>query len=529
MKKYISYLFLTFSIVLFFSACASSQNQIIKAKPQVIYNTYKKIDDRPKEVQPLYLDYFLDEDRNKVLNLMKIGLYSYQEGYYDESKKAFDIVLKNIESLNVNSDMTEKAKSLWHGESQKLFVGEPYERAMAYYYRGLLYLKDNDYENARASFRGGILQDSRSENEEYQADFKSLLLLDALSSKLNGEIDLFESSINEYDSISHSVFVDFDNDSTIEKSACRKNGGTPSWDFKNDVAACKLVNGTFVSYEETNTILEPKEDDNITITKVSLDELKKHNFFLFIDTGTPPQKLTGGNKNSELYFSPTFDLTAPKIQIDNNISKAYLQDELYFQASTRGGRQIDKIIEGKVQFKDNLASTGEALQKGGAVALHASAIAAMSSNNDNVRAAAGAVALVAFTAMAIGAVAETVSDAVVTAADSRYWDTLPGGIYLYSTKLPIGKHTIKVINNDTIKVIDVDIKNNDIVVKHIFPNIIKPLGIYSKDDIDMVLENEQSYMNQYYQSLKVDKHSEDSYLKNFFNKLNKELLQKDTK
>jgi hypothetical protein len=31
-----------------------------------------------------------------------------------------------------------------------VFIGEPYERAMAYYYRGLLYWRDGEIDNARA-------------------------------------------------------------------------------------------------------------------------------------------------------------------------------------------------------------------------------------------------------------------------------------------------------------------------------------------------------------------------------------------
>ena len=38
----------------------------------------------------------------------------------------------------------KKARSLFHEESKKGFIGEPYERVMAYYYRGLLYWRDGE-------------------------------------------------------------------------------------------------------------------------------------------------------------------------------------------------------------------------------------------------------------------------------------------------------------------------------------------------------------------------------------------------
>ena len=38
--------------------------------------------------------------------------------------------------------------SLFHPESSKVFIGEPYERAMAYYYRAILYWRDGQPDNA---------------------------------------------------------------------------------------------------------------------------------------------------------------------------------------------------------------------------------------------------------------------------------------------------------------------------------------------------------------------------------------------
>ena len=48
---------------------------------------------------------------------------------------------------------------------------------MAYYYRGVLYLRDGDYENARASFKGGMLQDGFAEEEQNRSDFALLSFL----------------------------------------------------------------------------------------------------------------------------------------------------------------------------------------------------------------------------------------------------------------------------------------------------------------------------------------------------------------
>ncbi len=57
----------------------------------------------------------------------------------------------------------KKARSYFHEEKEKTFIGEPYERVMAYYYRGILYWMDGELDNARACFRSGELEDSSSE------------------------------------------------------------------------------------------------------------------------------------------------------------------------------------------------------------------------------------------------------------------------------------------------------------------------------------------------------------------------------
>ena len=53
-----------------------------------------------------------------------------------------------------------RARGLFAAERTKPFIGEPYERVMAYYYRGILYWRDGQPDNARACFRSGQVIDS---------------------------------------------------------------------------------------------------------------------------------------------------------------------------------------------------------------------------------------------------------------------------------------------------------------------------------------------------------------------------------
>ena len=79
----------------------------------------------------------------------------------------------------------------------KHFKGEPYERAMSYYYRGLLYMLEEDYENARACFKAGIIQDAFAEENQNRCDFALLLFLEAFCSLKLGDQELAKAALEE--------------------------------------------------------------------------------------------------------------------------------------------------------------------------------------------------------------------------------------------------------------------------------------------------------------------------------------------
>jgi tetratricopeptide (TPR) repeat protein len=55
----------------------------------------------------------------------------------------------------------------------RVYKGEPYERALAYTYLGLIYYRRSDWENARAAFNLALLADrsSKGDEERYRDDF----------------------------------------------------------------------------------------------------------------------------------------------------------------------------------------------------------------------------------------------------------------------------------------------------------------------------------------------------------------------
>ncbi len=74
----------------------------------------------------------------------------------------------------LSSTSTEEARAIFGDESTKTYRGDPYERCMNAFYKGLLYYRRGDLDRASASFKRGLLADAWSESGEHQRDFAAL-------------------------------------------------------------------------------------------------------------------------------------------------------------------------------------------------------------------------------------------------------------------------------------------------------------------------------------------------------------------
>src|SRR5882672_3923084 len=153
--------------------------------------------DKPEPLHPHYAMVLVQGPRNEVLNHMRSGLAAYSLTELGAATQSFDRALQGIEAVYADNADAKKARQLFTRESYKDFKGEPYERAMAYYYRGLLYMREGDYQNARASFKGGVLQDAFAEEEQHRADFALLIFLEGWASHCAGDAGLARDSFAE--------------------------------------------------------------------------------------------------------------------------------------------------------------------------------------------------------------------------------------------------------------------------------------------------------------------------------------------
>lgn len=232
-----------------------------------------------------------DDPANRVLNQLQAATLALDAGKRAQAGQLFDEALAGISTVYAGDEKAAKARSLWQAEGSKDFKGEPYERAMAYYYRGLLDMMEGDYENARASFRSGVLQDAFAEEEQHQSDFALLVFLEAWCSHQLGARSLADEGFAEL----------------------------------------KKLRPDFV---------RPPKD---------------HNVLIIAESGKAPRKLKDGIEGNYLVYRQGKRFSEQKARLVMGKETHVLEpiESIFFQASTRGGRPVDAILAGKAQFKQN--------------------------------------------------------------------------------------------------------------------------------------------------------------------------------
>lgn len=262
----------------------------------------------PEKLKPLFRSLYAGGERNAVLNLQRLGLAAMGEGEWDIATWAFDKALTRIEAIYANNPQANAARSSFHNEANKDFKGEPYERAMAYYYRGLLYMRAGDYDNARASFKSAEFQDTLSESETFQSDFAAMNYLIGWTQKCQGQTSAAAESFE---------------------------------------IATKAQDG----------LAAPASTDNV---------------LFIAELGNAPVKSRGGATEELLTFGSgaaydenktAFNLSGKGIGTQPVVVKPALASSVSYQATTRGGRAIDGVMKGKATLKQTTSGVGDGLMQ----------------------------------------------------------------------------------------------------------------------------------------------------------------------
>ncbi len=294
--------------------------------------------------------------RDRVLNDMEAGLAAFEIGDLDSSAACFEDAIVNIESIYSESTGARQAQSLWFEEGRKEFKGEPYERVMAYFYRGLLHMMEGQGEDARATFTAGVAQDRFGAEEEYVFDFALMIFLQGWAARLRGD-DVYARA---------------------------------RW---KEVAA---ILPAFVP---------PSPAANVLVV---------------VETGRAPRKVADGVGHYQLKYRRGRDFQEAVVRLGAPFpAEALLAEDLFFQASTRGGRVFDGKLRAKAAHRQTASDIGMALGNEG------SALSAVTTAGTSASNLAGA-------AQVLGSIALLYSSRVKPKADVRYWRTLPDTIHVFA-------------------------------------------------------------------------------------------------
>lgn len=233
--------------------------------------------------------------KDLVLWEYRDGVSALRAGKFADAKRLFDDAITTISGIRVNDKSAKQARGYFHKESKKTFLGEPYERVMAYYYRGILYWMDGEPDNARACFRSAQLEDSDAEEHAFKSDYVLLDYLDGFASvKLNQD-------------------------------------GADAYK-----RACALAKGL----------------------KLPLYDAQA-NVLVFVEYGNGPEKYASGNYHEELRFRDGHSVIHNAVvKVDRDEFPAPAYDDLAFQARTRGGRVMDHVLANKAVFKTSTGIAG---------------------------------------------------------------------------------------------------------------------------------------------------------------------------
>ncbi|SOZ18535.1 conserved exported hypothetical protein [Cupriavidus taiwanensis] len=338
--------------------------------------------DKPAELQRILHTLYMEGEWNAVLNLDLLGLAAIEAGRPRLAERAFDMAAARILRIYADDPNARQARSLWSAESVKDWKGEPYERAMTFYYRGLLYAHAGDYQNARAAFLQADIQNAFGQYERPDGGLGSFALMAWLAAWA---------------------------------SQC---AGDPA---RAAELAARAAGAAEPFYAQTR------------------GALPRH--LSLFEAGLGPEKVTLGETRSLLGFLPQGTAPgAPRIGYGAQVKPlaAGSAADLDRVALTRGGRPIQGILDGKAVFKEStaaVADTAGALSSG----LAQAALSGAGGNAGLAQGLGAAGAAGSLLSLAAGAL----SSAANAEADTRYWASLPKTIYIEALAAPLARPAVQ--------------------------------------------------------------------------------------
>jgi hypothetical protein len=227
----------------------------------------------------------------------RVGVTALRQERFDLAKERLDAGLAlAAAAASGPSAEAARARRMFRNEADKPFVGEPYERVMANFYRGILYWHDQEPENARALFRNGLFIDSDTVDKTYAGDWVLLEYLDGF--------------------ITHRLGGDSRDARRRAESLARR------------------------------PLPEYNPDANVMV-------------FVEYGRG-PRKYASGEHGELLKFQTPPSRATSARLRVAGQIIDLPPFDDTHFQATTRGGRVMDAVLGNKAVFKSGANTVGDA-------------------------------------------------------------------------------------------------------------------------------------------------------------------------
>ncbi len=359
-------------LMIFLPACTSTSARVRQAVSLYYAGDYPQAE---QTLAPL----IKKPNKNYVLNNCRYGSCALAAGNIRHAEQAFLSAQRVMSTVNTNTGSRVLGAVVVY-EGVKVWKGQPFERAMAYYYLGLIFLIKGEYHNARAAFQNSLFR-----LRQYANPKKHL------------------PAAQRYARIESNFALGY-----FGLGICYLKLGHPH-----------LAKANFQRAEQLAPAISP------VVQKMYQPGT---NTLVFVDYGMGPRLRARGWYGEQTIFTPTPEMAGPIPPIyawDNSrpiqgISDSSMVDTLAL-AQDKRWLTMDTIREAK-------AVVGTGLMIGGA------AVAANGANHNNAAELGGGLG-----AAALGALLAASSH-----ADTRYWQMLPRTVYVIPAALPRGDNHIHV-------------------------------------------------------------------------------------
>ena len=305
-----------------------------------------------------------------TLEAMRLASCAIAASRFSDAEPLIDKCVGIIDAFNLDK-RAEKAAGLFGEEANAPFKGYPYERSMTCLYQGLLRYRRQDYQNALPAFRKTLSEDWVGAEDEFVGDWVLPYVMQMRCLYLLGRD------------------AEAENEIKFAVKFAKRQG-----------------------YEGQRPYIDAAA-------------LKNHKLALVVEVGDSPSKQREGRRGETISLIRRPGVVSRVTFQINDGSPVDLPeiDSAYYQATTRGERQFDKVLKGQVAFKEATETVAD-------VALHVAAL----SDDRGVQAVALSIAFFSW----------IFSASTRPEADYRHWETLPDRILYASADIEPGNALVSI-------------------------------------------------------------------------------------